>query len=323
MLTELNTMKTTTRYKKKGPKKTAQQIITDQMIALIEERKVGPWQKEWCANGVTLAGPNSPRNHVSPTVYKGVNVFTLAGRGFSSPYWLTFKQLAKLGGNVKGEKGTKILFFNWLLKDANDNVTKNPEEAVKKIPVWTHNTVFNQEQISGVTFPEIPAQASDKPQHEKIAAAEALLDGYKDGPSTVFGGDRACYWPDKDRVNVPRFEDFTSPEAAYATRLHEEIHGTGHTSRLNRPEVMTPTSYGTDMYSREELVAELGASYLSSITGCWTDKVKLNSAAYLHHWLEALKADPKLLITAGSQANKAAEYIAGCPLDEWQAPAAS
>ena len=113
-----------------------------------------------------------------------------------------------------------------------------------------------------------------------------------------------------DLVNVPKMTLFDKAEEYYSTLFHELVHSTGHKSRLNRKEMQGDASFGSESYSREELVAEVGSAMICTMTGI--DHVPLdNSASYLDSWIRALKGDSRLIIGASSQAQKAVEYILG------------
>ena len=99
-------------------------------------------------------------------------------------------------------------------------------------------------------------------------------------------------------------------EEYYSTLFHELTHATGHPARLNRSTLMDFERFGDQNYSREELVAEMGAAFLCGITGI-ENKTINNSAAYLANWLDALKNDSRLVLVAASQAQKAADLILG------------
>ena len=109
---------------------------------------------------------------------------------------------------------------------------------------------------------------------------------------------------------MPARELFAGPEAYYATLFHELTHSTGHASRLGRDGIMERHSFGDADYSREELIAEMGAAMLCGVTGI-SPAVLDNSAAYLANWIQVLKGDSKLLVSAASAAQKAADYIRG------------
>jgi hypothetical protein len=127
-------------------------------------------------------------------------------------------------------------------------------------------------------------------------------------PAIEHGGGRACYCPERDTVSIPEANLFESPQAFYGTLFHELTHSTGHVSRLNRKEVANPSNFGSDLYSREELVAEMGAAFLSR--HCEIENTTLDqSASYIQNWLERLKEDRKLVVHAAAQAQKACDFI--------------
>ena len=109
---------------------------------------------------------------------------------------------------------------------------------------------------------------------------------------------------------MPRRETFTSSENFYAVLFHELSHSTGHRDRLDRKTLMDGTPFGSPTYSREELVAEMGAAFLCAAAGI-EDPTIQNSASYLESWLKFLRSDPRALIVAGAQAQKAADFILG------------
>jgi len=101
-----------------------------------------------------------------------------------------------------------------------------------------------------------------------------------------------------------------SCEAFYATLFHELVHSTGHRERLNRKTLTDGAPFGSPTYSREELVAEMGAAFLCATAGI-DDPTIEDSASYIQGWLTYLTSDPRALVIAGAQAQKAADYILG------------
>ena len=119
-----------------------------------------------------------------------------------------------------------------------------------------------------------------------------------------FDGDRGCYLPAIDRIQLPDRASFHSPKAFCATWAHEQIHSTGRESRLKRD---LGGAFGKARYAREELVAELGAVLLG-------DRLEIGSeieshAAYLGPWVEQLKESPKVQLQVLSEARQAADLI--------------
>jgi antirestriction protein ArdC len=123
------------------------------------------------------------------------------------------------------------------------------------------------------------------------------------------GGDRACYRPDLDRIEIPDRGSFHAAAARLATWAHEAIHSTGHPRRLARN---LAAGFGSAAYAREELVAELGAVLLGERLAIGSDTA--NHAAYLRHWCELLRQDSRLLLQVLGDARRAADLIAPEPV---------
>ena len=273
-----------------------QDIVTQKIIEQLEKGVV-PWQKPW-------QGAGSPKNLMTKKPYRGVNVFLLGMVGYESEWWLTFKQVKKLGGSVKaGSKSTLIVFWNVYEKEVIDSETG--ERELRKRWTLRYYNVFNVEQTTGLEYPK-----PEPREFNPIEEAEKILAGYKGRPEVVVGVDRAYYSPVEDKIGIPRKENFKSDEGYYSTRFHEDAHSTGHKSRLARKEVVEANYFGSEDYSKEELVAELTASMLSAKAGI-VDKTIQNSASYIQSWLKALKNDTSLIVSASSKAQKAVDYILG------------
>jgi antirestriction protein ArdC len=109
-------------------------------------------------------------------------------------------------------------------------------------------------------------------------------------------------------VNMPEQRLFPKLEHYYSVLFHELTHSTGHRSRLNRDTLNDLLAFGDTNYSKEELVAEMGAAYLCRVAGIANETLD-NSAAYIQGWLGKLRTDKRLLIHAAAQAQKAADWI--------------
>ena len=114
----------------------------------------------------------------------------------------------------------------------------------------------------------------------------------------------------RGQQSVPRrlHREFTSAEEYYATLLHELTHSTGHQSRLSRDTILDGAPFGSAVYSKEELCAEMGAAYLCAEAGISTAVIE-NQAAYVAGWLSKLRDERKLLIHAAAQAQRAADFV--------------
>jgi antirestriction protein ArdC len=72
------------------------------------------------------------------------------------------------------------------------------------------------------------------------------------GGGIVHGGDRGCYWPREERIQLPLPEPFRIGESKFATALHELSHWSGQMSRLDRH---LTSRFGTAAYASDLLLA--------------------------------------------------------------------
>lgn len=275
--------------------------LTDRMLAQLEAG-TAPWRKPWTGDGGMPASISTGRP------YRGYNWFAVSldamEKGFASRWWGTYKQIDKYGGKVrKGEKATPVIF--WKILKREEKVSSG-ETLTKSIPMMRYYNVFNVEQADGLELPPRFRPVEREPL-EVPAACGVALDAYKDRPEVRHdGGDRAFYRPDTDKIHLPKESAFESPEAYAETLFHELVHSTGHQKRLDRFETGA-TRFGCEEYAKEELVAEMGATLLASILGVEIDENQ--PAAYVASWLQKLKDDRSLLISAAQQAQKAVDLI--------------
>lgn len=266
------------------------ETITNKIIEKLEQGTI-PWRKPF------QDGNGTPVNWVTQKPYRGINTFLL-----DSGEYATYKQIKDKGGTVKkGEKGQQVVF--WKLMDIEDKETQED----KKIPLLRTYTVFKVgEQTKGIE----PKRKMVEHQHQSIEQAEEIYKNYMNGPDFTFKSEGAYYKPTLDVVNVPPMKDFEDVNEYYSTLFHEMIHSTGHKTRLDRPGVVSFNGFGTEQYSKEELVAELGASMLCGVAQI-DNTILDNSASYIKSWLKALKDDQTLIISASQLAQKASDHILG------------
>ena len=283
-------------------------IITERICALLEKGTI-PWHKPWTTPN---AGDAMPRNLASRKPYRGVNVFLLHAMSYASPFWLTFKQAQAMGGNVrKGERATPVVFWKWLDVENSERDEQGKGKS-ERVPMLRYYSVFNVAQCDGIEAPQPEGSDTTKRTHSPIETAEQIVSAMPKLPAIAHGGNRACYSPALDRVDMPQAETFDSGENYYSVLFHELTHATGHESRLNRKGVAGSdgewSAFGSTPYAREELVAEMGAAFLCGQAGI-VERTIDNSAAYVAGWLERLKNDQKLVVIAAAQAQKAADFI--------------
>ncbi|MBS1714596.1 MAG: DUF1738 domain-containing protein [Armatimonadetes bacterium] len=270
-------------------------------------RGVVPWRKPWAG------GDSLPANAVSKKPYRGVNVFLLALSPFRDHRWLTFNQAKELGGTVRrGERSTPVVFWKPWNVEGTDQETG---EVLKwRIPILKKYHVFNAEQCDGLELPSLSLTSSEH-LNARIDRAEAFVKAVQDPPTIREQGASAWYRPAEDVVQIPPLSTFDSPDAYYATLLHELGHATGHEKRLNRPSVTGEVQFGSACYGREELVAELTSAFCCASIGLDNSLVE-NSASYIESWLTALKSDTRAVVVAASKAQKAADYLHGVSFEE-------
>ncbi len=263
-------------------------------------QKAGTWKKLW-----DTPQPISLNNHE----YRGINHLLLSCSGYDVPVWGTFNQIRKNGGKVnKGEQSQLVVFWKRTIKHSIDPVTNK----VKESPAYflKYYLVFN---VSQCTFDDLGnervkqlAKTSQNLINQRHKSADEIAENMSDAPVILHGNySTPCYAPFQDEVRMPRLEYFHNSEAYYAALFHELVHSTGHTKRLNR--FAADQFVNRASYSKEELVAELGASYLMSIAGLEPDIE--NAKAYIKGWLSVLKDNPTWITWAATRAQKACEFI--------------
>jgi antirestriction protein ArdC len=278
------------------------EYVAERLIKMMESEGKLIWHKDW-------TDAEAPRNGKSGRVYEGfLNLLMTWGR-YKSPCWYTINNLNELGGRIKPEetKNWTLITFWTMLRKKTGKKKVNAEgvevDEIETIPLLKYFRVWNYEQCTGLPAPKIEAHA-----HQKVTAVEDLMSKLPEQPNIQYGGsmNKAYYSPSEDKICMPTMESFKTAGGFYSTRFHEITHWTGHTSRLNR---LSPTWFGSETYSEEELVAEMGAAFLCAICGISNEELDKNSAAYLQNWLSKLREDKTMLMKAISKSRKAVEYL--------------
>jgi antirestriction protein ArdC len=287
------------------------QAVNDRILAKLEQGEI-PWKNP--RRGKELAGQFA-QNLVSHRPYHGCNFWILNyGTEFKSPYWLSFKQAIDLGGNVRrGEKGTPVTFWKFFRsEDKETGKTKN-------VPMLRYYTIFNLEQTENVRCPD-PVIL---PDFHPIESAQAIVNAMPDKPKIATGepqrgGSAGCYSSSDDTVTMPDARDFRTPEGYHAVLFHELGHATGHQSRLDRP---LGNKFGSPAYAKEELIAELTSGYLCATCQIF-DTLEENATAYIQSWINVLKNDKTLFVSAAGKAQHSADWILNVKADTELAAAA-
>jgi antirestriction protein ArdC len=274
--------------------------ITQEIIARL---KAGtrPWIKPW--RGLPVSRPL----RACGTPYRGMNVFWLwmvaDMCGYASPFWMTYNQAIKLGGQVrKGEKSTIAIFYKSYTKEVESSEAGDVNEETRR--VLKAYPVFNADQVEGLPTRFHPAATIEivEPEGRKreLDAFFACV------PATLrhHGGD-AYYEPVADRITMPPSHLFSGFDHYYATLAHELSHWTGHPSRLGRD---LRNRFGSAAYAAEELVAELSSAMLGAELGLPVAHLD-SHASYIDHWLKLLRDDDRAILTAAAKAEEASSLL--------------
>ena len=296
-------------------------MITEKILATMKKDGLF-WRKKWDAGKAYVA-----RSYPAQKAYNGINWFILTmmanlNFGYSSPYFMTYKAIKKAGGNVrrKAEKWP-VVFYTMIFKHNDkrileqqfENLTKEEKQKATIFPVIQYYSVFNGQDVEGVDLPKTKAEESilAKSEPEAIESAERIVEGMQNRPDIDHGNRTAHFVPSSDKIDMPHKKAFDNAQDYYSVLFHELVHSTGHKSRLNRE--MTGDEDSKE-YIFEELIAELGASYLCAEAGILYHTLN-DSAVYLKHYSgllkEYLEDDNKFFLKAAAQAQKAVDYILG------------
>jgi antirestriction protein ArdC len=280
------------------------EMVNQQIIDRLEAGVI-PWRMPWKTAG------SFPKNLFSKRAYRGFNFWYLWSLGFERPYFLTFNQVQEIGASIrKGAKSHVVVF--WKMVDSRVDPTT-------KIPYLRYYRVFHVDDLNNLNPKYLPLVTPHDHDFNPISECERVLAEWSDIPAIEYNKHQACYIPAFDKVEMPSPRNFYRDEQFYSVLFHELTHATGHARRLNRHSKFPNQRFGSADYSQEELVAEMGASYLCA--HCGIENVTIdNSAAYIENWLSVLKNDRKFFLQACSYAQYASDYILGVkPADNSEA----
>ena len=292
-------------------------VITNRIVEYFESGRFENWVALWSRTG-------TPRNASTGRRYNGMNILLLTIRmeeeNWTNPLFLTFNQIRALskkfehlivnkeGRTVypaslkKGSKGESVCFWKRIA------IHNREEDEEKTIPLLRLYTVFNVEQLD--LHSDVRAYLARhntslvfKNDGKRNKAIEKFLKNI--GSQVKHGGEVADWSPQNDQIRMPKPETFKDMDAYYSTRFHEEVHRTGHKSRLDRD---LTKRFDVDSYAFEELVAELGSSFLCSDFSIHANGWK-NQAEYVRVWTTRMRADKHAIFKAASLSNAAVDYL--------------
>jgi len=266
--------------------------ITNRIIRQMEDGII-PWRKPWVSAGNAVS-------YATGKPYSLLNQMLLGRPG----EYATFKQIQQAGGYVrKGEKSSMVVFWKWIEQEDEETGEK------KEIPFLRYYNVFHISQCEGVRAKHLPVLPNTANADE---AAEIIIRNYlaREGVRLNHSeGDRAFYRPSSDSITIPMLNQFASTAEYYSTAFHELTHSTGHAKRLNR--IDNTAFFGSEAYSKEELITEIGAAALVNHAGLETASSFRNNTAYIQNWLSVLRNDKRFIVSASGKAEKAVNLILG------------
>ena len=277
-------------------------MVTDRILVMLDNGII-PWQRPWTGSSLCIK-----RRDGKP--YSFINQLLLSPdfdgteESLNHGEFATFNQIKAEGGKLKkGSKGFRVVFYSpYVIKEKDEK----GEEVEKTIPLLKYYTVFNIKDTDLEPKWSKERVAIAEPSEE----AENILTKYWSDEKIKVKRDnlsnRACYSPALDMITLPKIEQFEDTAEYYSTAFHESVHSTGAQNRLARK---LATHFGSTDYSKEELIAEIGASALVSICGLETAGSFKNNVAYIQSWRNVIAKDNRLIVSATGKAEKAVERI--------------
>ncbi len=252
--------------------------IAELVLSAMETEQT--WRKTW--HGISRLNCNGKSKRPYTSTNQLTTMISAHVNGFTSTLWLTFNQCKELGGNLKGQTGTPCIWYS-----------TGENKDGKSYGYSKRYTLFNLEQ-TGITLPEPELRATLLTTPHEIPNSLGVQ--VKEG--------NPAYNLLHDHITMPAPGMFESDDAYTSTLYHETIHATGAKSRCNR-DIANP--FGSELYAKEELVAELGSIFLCSALGIPYELEQ--HASYLKSWTKAIKDDTNYLVTAIKQAQTATDYV--------------
>lgn len=283
------------------------QAISQQILQQLETG-VMPWRKPW-PRGL-------PRDLTTGKDFRGINILMLSAAPFASRYWITVRDVQRLGGCAsKNEKTTPIIYCP---ASAPERKRSRQEKPGLEQPTDSFSPtigVVNLEQVQGISRPEddVPCRPD-----RRLEMAEGVFEVMPGKPTILHSHSRLpAYSSSRDEVIMPHLSQFKGPDDYYRTLFRGLVCSTGHARRLNRVGAVSDHS---EQSTFERLVAEFGAAFLCAFTGIDITTSQTPEAGQIDRWANAIRKDSRLVFRAASAAQQAADYIRGKVVVE-QSPA--
>ena len=264
--------------------KKAYEIIVDQILDRLDNNTL-PWYQTW--QGWNIC------NYVTNKEYRWINKLVLAFDSYKDKRYLTMNQIRKLKWRIKKwSKSQKIIYWQF---------TDTDNEKLE-YPIIKYYNIFNIDNVEWIKIDK-PIEVKESNKYE---AVNNLINNYEDWPK-IKSWHNPVYQINNDTVLIPDKDKFNNLDNYYSILLHELIHSTWSKNRLNR---FTDNNmkFWNEVYSKEELVAEIWSMFLSMET--WiSNKANNNNIAYIKSWSKFMKDNKKEVIYASQQAQIATDYI--------------
>lgn len=272
-------------------------FVTDRIIAEMEKGEI-PWKRPW--SKLPIRGPF---NWKTKRLYHGINYFIL-----SPGEYATWNQITESGGKIINPKASYPVFFWKVVNGNSEDESENDSEENESYFIYRYYRVYDVVSNTENLQSNFHEEDIIMDENANIADAISVANSYIERENMVYktGSNRAYYDPNSDAIVVPNYGQFEDKHTFFSTLFHELVHSTGSKSRLNRD---LSGKFGSDSYSKEELVAELGSAMICARLGIDNDDLYENHSAYVQTWIKQFKNDPRLLSYAGSKAQKAADFI--------------
>ena len=270
------------------------QIVTNRILEELEKGCV-PWKKPWMSMRMQCGA----YNRITKRPYSILNQLLLRHEG----EYATIRQWNQLGGTVKKGSKSEIVVF-WKMQKFEEE-REDGEIEEKNVPLLRYYRVFHISEVEGVT----PLPQPDFFESTGIEEGDEVIRNYEEQEHIIIReiiSDKAYYSLSRDQIVIPDRNQYEDIHEFYSTTYHEMVHSTGHPSRLDRE-----LSFASDTYSKEELIAEIGAAMLMRTVGIDTESSLKNSASYIHGWMKQIRQDERLIVSAAAKAEKAVKYILG------------
>lgn len=280
--------------------------IAKTIVDLAKTKNILPWHIAWTTTHC---------NHEYGNAYHGTNLVYLTARALQQEWdcdrWLTWNQANKLGGHIrKGETKKWSYVLKWFWQKKKSSVSNDDDDEDEQFARMKYFRVYNLLQTEGIEIPE----STTNGEHDMIPELDTMIAQCPNLPK-ILHVDSPAYAPKEDVITLPPMEKFTTPVAYYEAKLHELIHSIDiHPSRCGSAQKMLLWKEKHE-YSRNEMVACLGAALVLGMVGAQQTEIQ-RSAAYFQHWWHLLEQDPKETVYAFQAAQRCARYLAGITFEK-------